>query len=100
MNTGDTSFLIDLTRHTVTENGVLQITGQPSPDTYSETHSYTPGYGIGCRNADWTNCSWSNQYYRTRYNYMCGVYPDVTFLNLITETICKLPSRTIQETDY
>jgi RHS repeat-associated protein len=77
--TGDTSFPIDLTGHTVTGNGVLQITGQSSADTYTETHAYTPGYGTGCRNADWTNCSWQNQYYKTRYNYMCGQCPDCDF---------------------
>jgi RHS repeat-associated protein len=77
--TEDTSFLIDLTGHEVTGNGVLQITGQPSTNTYSETHAYTPGYGTGCKNADWTNCSWQNQYYKTRYNYICGQCPDCDF---------------------
>jgi hypothetical protein len=32
--TGSTSFPVDLTGHTVTGNGILQITGTPSDDTY------------------------------------------------------------------
>ncbi|MBU7015919.1 MAG: hypothetical protein HXS44_00305, partial [Theionarchaea archaeon] len=37
--TGSTSFPIDLTGHTVTGNGVLQITGLPSDQVYTESHS-------------------------------------------------------------
>jgi RHS repeat-associated protein len=76
--TGDTSFLIDLTGHTVVGDSVLQITGLPSSVTYQESHSYTPGYGTGCKNATWSYCSWSGKYYSTYYTYMCGRYPDIT----------------------
>ena len=73
--TGSTSFPIDLTGHTVTGNGVLQITGLPSGDDYTENHSYTPNYGRTCKNANWLYCSWSGNKYRTYYTYTCGSFP-------------------------
>jgi RHS repeat-associated protein len=75
--TSDTSFSIDLTGHTVTGNAVLEITGQQSNINYSEVHSYTPSYGPGCFNAHWTQCSWQSNNYKVRYNYSCGVPPDM-----------------------
>jgi len=38
--TGDTSFPIDVTGHTVTGNAVLQITGLPADDLAIESHSF------------------------------------------------------------
>jgi RHS repeat-associated protein len=74
--TGDTSFSVDLTGHTVAGNAILEISGLASDSTYQETHQYTPSYGSGCRNATWTSCSWSNNKYKTCYTYLCGVYPE------------------------
>ena len=74
--TGSTSFPIDLTGHTVTGNGVLQITGLSSDDNYTETHSYTPSYGAGCKNATWNYCSWQGNKYKTQYTYVCGTCPN------------------------
>jgi RHS repeat-associated protein len=75
--TGDTSFSIDLTGHTVAGNAVLEITGQESSINYSEVHSYTPDYEVSCQNAHWTQCSWQSTNHKVRYNYTCGVIPDV-----------------------
>ena len=75
--TGDTSFSIDLTGHTVAGNAVLEITGQESDLNYSEGHSYTPDYAVSCQNAHWTQCSWQSTLYKVYYNYTCGVFPDV-----------------------
>ena len=74
--TGNTSFPVDLTGHTVTGNGVLKITGLASDDTYTENDSYTPGYTTGCKNANWTSCGWQGNKYRTYYTYTCGICPD------------------------
>jgi RHS repeat-associated protein len=74
--TGSTSFPVDLTGHTVIGNGVLEITGLASDDTYSENHSYTPGYTAGCNNATWTICGWWGNKYKTQYTYVCGRCPD------------------------
>ncbi len=74
--TGTTSFPIDLTGHTVAGNGVLQITGLSSDDTYTETHSYTPNYGTLCKDATWTVCGWQSSYYKTYYTYSCGQCPE------------------------
>ena len=76
-NTGTTSFPVDLTGYTVAGNAVLQITGLASDPTYSEMHSYTPSYGSGCQNATWTYCGWQSDEYKTKYTYICGVFPDI-----------------------
>ena len=74
--TGNTSFSVDLSGHTVSGNAILEISGLASDSTYQETHQYTPSYGSGCKNANWTSCSWSNNTYKTYYTYLCGVYPE------------------------
>jgi hypothetical protein len=50
--TGNTNFPVDLTGYTVTGNGILQITGNPSDDTYQESHS-TGCPGTGCQTCSW-----------------------------------------------
>jgi YD repeat-containing protein len=75
--TGNTSFSVDLTGHTVSGNAILEISGLASDSTYQETHQYTPPYGSGCKNANWSLCSWSNNKYKTKYSYMCGKFPEV-----------------------
>jgi RHS repeat-associated protein len=74
--TGNTSFSVDLTGHTVTGNGILQITGLASDDNYTENHSYTPSYGGGCKNANWNYCGWQYNKYKTYYTYTCGTCPN------------------------
>jgi len=74
--TGNTSFSVDLTGYTVAGNAILEISGLASDSIYQETHQYTPSYGSGCRNANWSLCSWSNNKYKTKYTYLCGVYPE------------------------
>jgi len=70
--TGNISFPVDLTGHTVVGNAILEISGAASDSTYQETHQYTPSYGSFCKSANWSSCSWSNKYYKTQYTYMCG----------------------------
>jgi RHS repeat-associated protein len=70
--TSTTSFTVDLSGHTVAGNAILEISGLASDSTYQENHQYTPPYGTGCRNANWTSCSWSNNNYKTYYTYLCG----------------------------
>jgi len=67
--TGDTSFPIDLTGHTVAGNGVLQITGLPSDDTYQESHS-TNCPSPGCMVCGWlsSGSGWSGQYYTVHWS--------------------------------
>ena len=78
--TGQTSFPIDLTGHTVAGNGVLHITGLPSDDTYQESHSYS------CEGQCNANCksvsgSWQTRSYKL--NYKCCRYE-------LGEVICAL----------
>jgi len=75
--TGNTSFPVDLTGHTVTGNAVLEITGLTSDDTYTETHAYTPTYYCPQRKATWTCTGWLSSYFKVYYSYCCGVPPDV-----------------------
>lgn len=74
--TGDTSFEIDLTGHTVTGNGVLKITGKPSTPTYQESHSYAceGQCGSGCKGTSGSWC-WSNKYYHLYYECCNYEYP-------------------------
>ena len=67
--TGDTSFPVDLTGHTVAGNGVLQITGLPSDDTYQESHS-TNCPGTGCMVCAWlsSGSGWSGQYFTVHWS--------------------------------
>jgi RHS repeat-associated protein len=69
--TGSTSFPINLTGYTVTGNGVLEISGLPSDDTYQEIHS-TSCPGTGCMTCTWlsSGSGWSNTYYRVHW-YCC-----------------------------
>jgi RHS repeat-associated protein len=62
--TGSTSFPINLTGYTVAGNGVLQITGLASDDTYQES-KYTSCPGSGCRTCAWlsSGSGWSNNNY-------------------------------------
>ncbi|MBU7027823.1 MAG: hypothetical protein HXS48_12880, partial [Theionarchaea archaeon] len=71
--TGDTSFPIDLTGHTVAGNGVLQITGLPSDDTYQESHS-TNCYCYP-KPCVWlsSGSNWQTNYYRVHWQ--CMPYP-------------------------
>ena len=70
--TGDTSFPIDLTGHTTAGNGVLQITGLQSDDTYQEIKS------INChcfpKTCLWKSqgSGWQNNYYRVHW--FCCLY--------------------------
>jgi RHS repeat-associated protein len=75
--TGNTSFPIDLTGYTVAGNGVLQITGLGSDTNYTEVHSHTPDYQCPQQNATWTCYGWVANYFKTRWSYCCGVFPDV-----------------------
>lgn len=58
--TGDTSFPIDLTGHAVAGNGVLNIAGKQSDDTYGEKHSSSCGCPLRCI---WFQGSWSGKYF-------------------------------------
>ncbi|MGD2250943.1 MAG: RHS repeat-associated core domain-containing protein [Candidatus Methanofastidiosia archaeon] len=75
--TGDTSFSIDLTGHTVAGNGVLKISGEPSTPTYQESHSHTPSYpGCGVHETTWDPCyGWISSYFKVTYLYVCGRCP-------------------------
>jgi RHS repeat-associated protein len=80
--TGDTSFPIDLTGHTVIGNGALKITGESSTDTYTETHAYTPDYyGGGCppstTKSTWTCYGWLTSYFKVSWAFCCGIPPYV-----------------------
>jgi len=69
--TGNTSFPIDLTGHTVTGNAVLQVTGLPSDDTYQESHSKQchTNPTIKCT---WNSGNWSGQYYNAHWMFCTG----------------------------
>jgi RHS repeat-associated protein len=72
--TGDTSFPIDVTGHTVTGNAVLQVTGLPSTDTYQEIHSY----GCPCNptiKCTWLSGNWSGKYYSVHWSYCAPGFP-------------------------
>ncbi|MGC1119670.1 MAG: RHS repeat-associated core domain-containing protein [Candidatus Methanofastidiosia archaeon] len=56
--TGQTSFPVDLTGHTVAGNAVLEISGLPSEDIYSENHS---------RNCPKMSCGWMSGYWSGTY---------------------------------
>lgn len=66
--TGQTSFPIDLTGHTVTGNAVLQITGLPSDDTYTETKYTTcPINANLCRYSQVLYSWWSTNYCKVNW---------------------------------
>jgi YD repeat-containing protein len=67
--TGNTNFPVDLTGYTVTGNGILQITGNPSDDTYQESHS-TGCPGTGCQTCSWlsTGSEWSGSNYTVHWH--------------------------------
>ncbi len=66
--TGSTSFPIDLTGHTVAGNGVLQITGLPSDQVYTESHS--SNCQLQCtRDCKSVSGSWVDASYKL--NYQC-----------------------------
>jgi RHS repeat-associated protein len=66
--TGNTSFPIDLTGHTVVGNGVVQISGVESDDTYNEYHTSTcPLNPTAC------------QYCKVSYSYWSGYYCKVNW---------------------
>jgi len=69
--TGNTSFPIDLTGHTVTGNAVLRITGLPSDTTYQESHSKQchTNPTIKCT---WNSGNWSGNYYNAHWMYCSG----------------------------
>ena len=71
--TGDTSFPIDLTGYTVAGNGVLEITGLASDDTYQESHS-TNCYCYP-KTCVWlsSESKWQTNYYRVHWQ--CMPYP-------------------------
>ena len=74
--TGNTSFPLDLTGYAVAGNGVLQVTGLPSDDTYQENHSTT----CDCfpRSCAWlpSGSGWSRNYYTVHWYWTWGVPPD------------------------
>jgi RHS repeat-associated protein len=78
--TGQTSFPIDLTGHTVAGNGVLQITGLPSDDNYQESHSYSCE---GQCNANCKSVSGSWQGGSFKLDYKCCRYQ-------LGEVVCAL----------
>ncbi len=69
--TGQVSFPIDLQGHTVTGNAVLQVTGLPSDDTFSESKSYECPCNPNIK-CTWTNGSWSGNYYSVHWSYNSG----------------------------
>jgi len=76
--TGDTNFPIDLTGHTVAGNGVLEITGLPSDDTYQESHS-TNCPGTGCMVCSWlsSGSGWSGKYFTVHWScFVHGEYDE------------------------
>jgi len=76
--TGDTSFPIDLTGHTVAGNGVLQITGLPSDDTYQESHN-TNCPSPGCMVCSWlsSGSGWSSNYFTVHWScFVQGEYDE------------------------
>lgn len=74
--TGDTSFPIDLTGHTVAGNAVLQITGLPSDDTFQESHSASCNDNPSVR-CTWNNGYWLGKYYKVHWGFcLPGIPPD------------------------
>ncbi|MBU7028173.1 MAG: RHS repeat protein [Theionarchaea archaeon] len=76
--TGDTSFPVDLTGHTVAGNGVLQITGSASDDTYQESH-YTNCPSQGCVVCSWlsSGSGWSGKYFTVHWScFVHGEYDE------------------------
>lgn len=63
--TGSTSFPVDLTGHTIAGNGVLQITGAQSDDTYQESHSTNCGSPFS--NCSWLQGNWSGKYFDAKW---------------------------------
>ena len=78
--TGETSFPVDLTGHTVTGNAVLQVSGLASDSTYQEIHTDTHSSST-CRpdiiKSTWTCNGWNNNYFSVNWNVCCGQFPDV-----------------------
>ncbi|MBU7030457.1 MAG: DUF2341 domain-containing protein [Theionarchaea archaeon] len=71
--TGNTSFPIDLTGHTVVGNGVMKVTGLPSDTTFYESHSSTCPYNPGvCGRCVVLFSWWQNNY--CKVNWAC---PDI-----------------------
>ena len=67
--TGDTSFSVDISGHTIAGNAILQISGLPSDDNYLESHTFN------CINCSQTcdRCtagsgSWQNAYFSLNYD--------------------------------
>jgi RHS repeat-associated protein len=73
--TGNTSFPIDLTGHTAAGNGILEITGLESDDTFQESHSYNCPCNPNIK-CTWSSGYWSGQYYSVRWSYCGGIPPD------------------------
>ncbi len=69
--TGQVSFPIDLQGHTVTGNAVLQVTGLPSDDTFTESKSYECPCNPAIK-CTWTSGSWSGSYYSVHWSYSVG----------------------------
>jgi RHS repeat-associated protein len=82
--TGQTSFPIDLSGHSVAGNGVLQITGLPSDDNYQESHSHSceGQCGAGCKSV---SGSWQGGSFQL--NYKCCKYE-------LGEVVCALDKTT------
>jgi len=78
--TGNTSFPIDLTGHTVTGNAVLEISGKASDSTYQESHTDTHSSST-CRpdiiKSTWTCNGWNNRYFYAHWNICCGQLPNI-----------------------
>jgi len=73
--TGNTSFPIDLTGHTVIGNAVLRITGLPSDNAYQENHSKQchTNPTIKCT---WSSGDWSGKYYNAFWSFCAGFPPE------------------------
>ncbi|MBU7038791.1 MAG: hypothetical protein HXS52_12740 [Theionarchaea archaeon] len=69
--TNSTSFPIGLTDHTVVGNAVLEITGLPSDDIYSESLSVT----CPLPPCQWCSGYWSGKYYSARWINCYPVFP-------------------------
>jgi len=80
-NTGNTSFPVDLTGHSVVGNGVLQISGLESDDTYNEFHSSTcPLNPTTCRYCQVYYSYWAGKYCKVNW-YLANPYTTGTSSN-------------------
>jgi RHS repeat-associated protein len=79
--TGNTSFPIDLTGHTVAGNAVVQITGLSSDDTYNEFHSSTcPLNPTACQYCQVSYSYWVSKYCKVNW-YLANPYTTGTSSN-------------------